>query len=193
MRSYEAARSLFSFLGFCAWSVIVLGGLVAMVAGGAVSNGFGGSPSGLQVMLAAIPGLTLALIGFLMLAQVQVGRTSVDTAEYSQQTLDVSRKQLEVSKQALELNRSRAASYEGRMPVTASSEAVNEAGSAASYSNEPASDMGATKQASEPPAKNEIVYKDGKYFVGVNSFLSRVDAARYLKQQAKGEPLRAIR
>lgn len=38
MRSYEAARSLFSFLAFMAWTVIIIGILVAL----AVDRGLAG-------------------------------------------------------------------------------------------------------------------------------------------------------
>ena len=36
MRSYETARSLFSFLAFCAWSMVVIGVIAAFVGMGSV-------------------------------------------------------------------------------------------------------------------------------------------------------------
>jgi hypothetical protein len=99
MRSYEAARTLFSFLAFSAWSVVVIGGLVALVSAAGVSQ-YGGGGAG---MLAMVPGIGIGLTGFILVAFVQIGRATVDTAEYTQQMLKISRDQLEVSKQGLKL------------------------------------------------------------------------------------------
>ncbi len=103
MRSYEAARGLLSFLGFLAWCAIIGGVLIAIGAGSAVSQtrSFGVGGGAMAGMMAAVPGLILAFLGFLALAQVQIGRAGVDTAEYTQQMLKIARDQLEVSKQSL--------------------------------------------------------------------------------------------
>jgi len=198
MRSYEAARNIFSFLGFCAWSVIVLGGILALLAGGAVSNsGFGGPPSELQVMLAATPGLIMAFTGFLILALVQMGRASVDTAEYAQQSLDVSRKQLEISKQALELSRAKQASYQGATPAKSNSAASEPATVSAdadvSYANQTSPETPTAENSLEQESQPEIEHKDGKYHVEGKSFWSWADAARHLNKVSDSEPLRAIR
>jgi len=97
MRSYEAARSLFSFLGFMAWSVIIIGVIVAFIGMGGTSRYGGGGAA----LLAAIPGISIGIAGFILLAFVQMGRATVDTAEYTQQMLKIARDQLEVSQQAL--------------------------------------------------------------------------------------------
>jgi hypothetical protein len=99
MRSYEVARTLFSFLAFCAWSIVVVGGLVALIGAGGGSR-YGGAGAGL---LAMVPGLSIGIAGLLLVAFVQIGRAAVDTAEYSQQMLKVARDQLDVSKQGLKL------------------------------------------------------------------------------------------
>lgn len=102
MRSYEAARSLFSFLGFCSWCVICVGGLVAILGASAaseMSSFYGGRASGGAILSGLVPGLAVSFLGFLGLATVQNGRATVDTAEYSQQMLKIARDQLEVSKQ----------------------------------------------------------------------------------------------
>ncbi|MBT52778.1 MAG: hypothetical protein CMF72_05170 [Mameliella sp.] len=103
MRSYEAARGLLGFLGFLAWCAIILGIFIAIGAGSAVSQSrsFGIGSGAMAGMMAAMPGLILAFLGFLGLAQVQMGRAGVDTAEYTQQMLKIARDQLEVSKQSL--------------------------------------------------------------------------------------------
>jgi len=99
MRSYEAARSLFSFLAFMAWSVVVVGVIVALI-GAAGASQYGGSGAGL---LAMVPGIGIGITGLILVAFVQMGRATVDTAEYTQQMLSISRDQLEVSKQGLKL------------------------------------------------------------------------------------------
>jgi hypothetical protein len=100
MRSYETARSLFSFLAFMAWSVVVIGVLVALI-GAAGASQYGGSGAGL---LAMVPGIGIGITGLILVAFVQMGRATVDTAEYTQQMLSISRDQLEVSKQGLKLH-----------------------------------------------------------------------------------------
>ena len=102
MRSYEAARGLLGFLGFLAWCAIIVGVVIAIGAGSAVSQtrSFGVGGGAMAGMMAAMPGLILAFLGFLALAQVQMGRAGVDTAEYTQQMLKIARDQLEVSRQA---------------------------------------------------------------------------------------------
>lgn len=107
MRSYEAARSFFSFLGFMAWSVIIIGVLVALAGAGGGSR-YGGAGAGL---LAMVPGVNIAITGFILLAFVQMGRANVDTAEYTQQMLKIARDQLDVSKQSLKQGYEAAASF----------------------------------------------------------------------------------
>jgi len=103
MRSYEAARGLFSFLGFCAWVVIIIGVIAALIGASAVSEmrGFGARPSGIATFSGLLPGLAMSFVGFIGLAMVQIGRAAVDTAEYTQQMLQIARDQLDVSKQGL--------------------------------------------------------------------------------------------
>lgn len=97
MRSYEAARSLFSFLAFIAWSVVVIGVLVAFISAAGVSQYAGGGAG----LLAMVPGVGIAIAGFIQVAFIQMGRATVDTAEYTQQMLKIARDQLEVSRQAI--------------------------------------------------------------------------------------------
>jgi hypothetical protein len=110
MRSYETARNLYSFLGFCAGAVIVLGIIMAFV-GGSAAQALGRSGNIMPIIMAALPGVLIALGGTYGQALVQMGRTSVDTAEYAQQALAVSRQQLEISREALAQGKTAAASY----------------------------------------------------------------------------------
>lgn len=97
MRSYETARTLFSFLAFWAWCVVIAGVLVALVSAAGASQ-YGGAGAGL---LATAPGIGIGIAGLILVAFVQMGRATVDTAEYTQQMLKIARDQLEVSQQGL--------------------------------------------------------------------------------------------
>jgi hypothetical protein len=101
MRSYEAARSLFGFLSFLSWVVIVLGCIAAVLGGAAAADMMRNGGEFIAFIAGAIPGVILALTGFFGLVFAQIGRAGVDTAEYSQQSLQISRDQLEVSRNAL--------------------------------------------------------------------------------------------
>ncbi|MCE8540135.1 hypothetical protein KBY27_21950 [Ruegeria pomeroyi] len=115
MQSYAAARNLFSFLGFCAWCLILAGGGLAFVSGSTVAEMTRyGQMNELKVVMALIPGLGISLVGLLCLALVQIGRASVDSAEYGQQALKVARDQLEVSRQALHMNGAAPQSFASR-------------------------------------------------------------------------------
>lgn len=100
MRSYEMARGLFSFLEFTAGLMVVAGVIIAIVGADAVSK-YG---SDIAMFWAAVPGLTIAFSGLISVAFIQAARAVVDTAEYTQQMLQVSRNQLDVSRQALKEN-----------------------------------------------------------------------------------------
>ena len=77
MKSYETARNLFSFLGFCAGALIVLGVIVALM-GGAAAQSFARNAGAVQVILGAMPGIMMAAVGVFGQAMVQMGRASVD-------------------------------------------------------------------------------------------------------------------
>lgn len=103
MRSYDAARSLFSLLTVLAWIVIGVGALAALGLGAKASemSRWNGGSSGGAFLMGMLPGLAMSFVGFLGLVFAQVGRAGVDTAECSQQMLQLSRDHLEVSKQSL--------------------------------------------------------------------------------------------
>ena len=113
MRSYEAARGYFSFVEFAAWVAILVGVLVALAGGSAVATSSFNTPI-TGMVLAALPGLALCGFGLFALVNVQSARANVDSAEYAQQSLKLSRDQFEVSKRLLTLTEARnnAAGYE---------------------------------------------------------------------------------
>lgn len=100
MRSYEAARGLFSLLSFLSW-IMIVGGVFLTLLGLAEGHKLNTYQPEVSTVIAMVPGVLLCIIGFGMLVMSQVGRASVDTAEYSQQMLQLSRESLEVSKQSL--------------------------------------------------------------------------------------------
>lgn len=109
MRSYDAARGLFSFLAFIAWSAVVVG-VIAAFGGAQMRTGFGGAVG----IMGALPGIGIAILGLFQVAVVQAARATVDTAEYTQQMLKIARDQLDVSKQSLKQGYEAAATYSAK-------------------------------------------------------------------------------
>jgi hypothetical protein len=100
MRSYHAARAVFTLFSTLSWIVILAGGALAAISSGlAMERASFGGGNEMVALMAAIPGAILSLLGFVMLVLSQIGRAGVDTAEYSQQMLQASRDHMEVSRQ----------------------------------------------------------------------------------------------
>lgn len=102
MKSYGAARFYFGVLEFLSWCIIILGALVAIgaiMALGQISRNIGGSS--MAGLAGLIPGVSLVFAGFFGLVSAQTGRAGVDSAEYGQQSLKITREQLAISKQGL--------------------------------------------------------------------------------------------
>lgn len=106
--NYGAARSILGLAEILLWCGIGLGLIVAMIAGGAASAGFGSSG-----LLAAIPGVAISLFCFVGIVLVQMSKATVDTADYTFQMLKVARDQLDVSKSALQ-HAEKSSSYAAR-------------------------------------------------------------------------------
>ena len=208
MKSYETARNLFSFLGFCAGALIALGVVVALM-GGSATQSFGRNAGAAQFMLGAMPGIMMAAVGVIGQAMVQMGRASVDTAEFTQQSLDVSRKHMEISKQLLEQGKTAAASFASlsvQRPAAAH-DAQSGQDQGVSYANQPKQAASVPETKSDATAISfqpasatkaitseeqiplaslspEIVYKDGKYYVEGKRFWSREEATKHQKSLA---------
>ena len=203
MRSYETARNLFSFLGFCAGALIVLGAIVALM-GGSATQSLGRNAGTAQFILGAMPGILMAAVGVIGQTMVQMGRASVDTAEYTQQSLKVSRQHLELTQQLLEQGKTTAASFASlkvQQPPQAPGPAPADQGP--SYANQPstASAPGTPAPAALPatadaagsatkaitheqqipltPISHDITYKDGKFNVGDRQFVTKGEAQKY--------------
>jgi hypothetical protein len=101
MRSYKAARGSFGVFETLArgvsWfgiAVLLLGAFVAFMTLG------DRLPTIPLLILGAIPGGIIAMAGYYGVAMAQMGRASVDSAEYGQQSLQLSREQFAHAKEA---------------------------------------------------------------------------------------------
>jgi len=181
MRSYEAARSLFSFLGFIAWSVVVFGVIGALISAAGVSQYAGGGAG----LIAMVPGIGIAITGFILVAFVQMGRATVDTAEYTQQMLKLSRDQLEVSKQGLKLQYAVPQTF----ATAAQKETAPESKSsfASQTSTSPPPEHAPKVINKDPPLVRKTVYRDktitiadGSFHFAKMSFTSLEKAQQYI-------------
>jgi hypothetical protein len=186
MRSYEAARSLFSFLGFLAWSVIIIGIIMAMIAGGGVSSFYGAGPA----LIAAAPGIGIALTGFILVAFVQMGRATVDTAEYTQQMLKISRDQLQVSKQSLKTQNAAPQTFAAAPQTEANHDPKNSFATRVDKTPAPQQEVETAEPAQ--PVDKSTVYKgktiraeQGKYLYGGIPFATLLAAKDYIDSFAE--------
>lgn len=199
MRSYETARSLFSFLEVMAW-IMVVAGIIIAFGGASAASLFSRSSAGL---MGALPGIVIAILGLFMVAQVQGNRATVDSAEYSQQMLKLTREQLEISKQALKQGYTVAQSF-AALPAQAESEhsagfgaldtepqPENQRKSLANRELQNSSE-GMPSAGSKRPADDaainykgkEIVFSAGRYTFAKMSFSSLERAEAYIDQLA---------
>ena len=107
MKSYQTARRICSFLEFLGWSTVA-GGIIIAFAMGQSVNPYAPPAAALT---AAVPGIVIAIVALFCVGGVQGWRSSVDTAEYTQQMLKIARDQLEVSRQSLRGSKSEALSF----------------------------------------------------------------------------------
>lgn len=91
MHEYKTARSIFGFIEFCAWSVVVIGVIAtsAGMAGGSLLGSGGG-------IWGALPGLAVLFIGLVSVMMVQIGRATIDTAQMTGKLLENSTESLRI-------------------------------------------------------------------------------------------------
>ncbi|SDM12565.1 hypothetical protein SAMN04488026_11851 [Aliiruegeria lutimaris] len=158
---------------------------------GAASDmrGYGGASAG-AIILAVMPGGALAFLGFLGLVFCQIGRANVDTAEYTQQGLKISREQLEISRQALKQGASMGQGYAAlqvakeELRATMKSDSVSES---ASYAEKETTEkVDSPSEPNQPPTaavethryKGCLITFDGQHFhFGKMKFIN-LDVAR---------------
>ncbi len=173
MRSYHAARSLFSFLSFVAWALIVIGGLMAIVGAEASQNMFRGG----SALIGALPGTFIAAFGLLMLAVTQNARASVDTAEYTQQMLKVARDQLQISQQSLKAHHTTLKSFAELTPTPS-----GEPEKTTSFTQVADTDPKSANTHSTHTAPLKIDQRDGRFYVGAIEFQNLEMAREYLER-----------
>jgi hypothetical protein len=116
MRSYGAARGLFSFISVAAW-LFIIGGAIGAVVGSAILQDMAHSNRDVAGLVGTIPGILVSIMGFFTLAMAQMGRAGVDSAEYGQQMLQVARDHLDVSRQSLRKGDQPPTTYTAQKPV----------------------------------------------------------------------------
>ncbi|MGC9417817.1 MAG: hypothetical protein ACP5EN_02485 [Rhodovulum sp.] len=184
MRSYQAARFYFSFLGFLSWCIIVFGGIVVAIA---ISSADDLAQNIGIVFIPVLLGIggTIGLAGFMGLVLVQIGRAGVDSAEYAQQSLKVARDQLEISRSAMFAGGDRPAGFED---LHAEPDPIEPAQSVAAAPEPKAPTVPVAAEPAAPEPKEEappaiedqtiehrgqlIEQRDGRYYVGTESFFN---------------------
>lgn len=192
MQSYAAARGHFSFLEMISWGIIIFGGLLAlggMLSLGKLMSDYGASP--LAGLSGLVPGFMVMFAGFMGLVQAQIGRAGVDSAEYGQQSLALSRRQLEISEQSLRQERKYQEGFAALNANKAASPEASEPRPAASFADAPASaDSAQLRQvnASEIEYNGKTIrIEDGKYCVAQLRFAELSAAQRYVDQLGLNE------
>lgn len=167
MRDYTVARTLLTLVEIACWIGVVAGVIIAFSSVGLASRSFGAAPG----FVAAIPGIAIGLLSLFGVAMTQMGRASVDSAEYGQQMLKVARDQLDVSKQALKQSQVFQTSFAGLAQATDAPDTVADAVPVASFS-QTATTM---NKDDETPAKSSDgtlkVYGDSLTYKGKNGYL----------------------
>lgn len=98
MHEYKTARTIFGFMEFLSWAVVVIGVIAAFALANAGGSRFGGMMSGGAAFGAAMPGIILAIFGLFGVMYVQTGRATVDTAEMTGKMLKNSNEELKLLK-----------------------------------------------------------------------------------------------
>ncbi len=93
MHEYKTARSIFGFMEFCSWALVVVG-VIVFLAGFAGGRALAGAAG----MVGALPGLLMVFVGILSVMLVQIGRAAVDTAEMTGKLLNNSTEELAILK-----------------------------------------------------------------------------------------------
>ncbi|WP_415404116.1 hypothetical protein [Tateyamaria sp. SN3-11] len=205
MRSYEAARGLYSFMEFFSKSVIGLGVLCVIGALFMSTSDAGGNIGIIAVIAVIAVGLTVGMGGLFGLIMAQLGRASVDSAEYAQQSLQVAREQLELSRQALVQTRPTREGYrvspapqqdqepaqedagESEVSYAATSQdadlalaKVDQVQTSLTKENQPLLEN--TPEVPLATVEDHISFRNGQYCVRNESFAYRVDAEAHVRK-----------
>ena len=99
---YGTARSVLGLLEAVGWTMVVFGLLVALIgfsSGGLLGGISSQTPFFLRI-LAALPGLGIAVTGLFMVVYGQVGRAQLHTAEYARESLRLMKENRDQGSQA---------------------------------------------------------------------------------------------
>ena len=192
--NYGAARGILGLAEIILWLGVGAGVLMALGAGSAASRGFGASG-----ILAAAPGLFLAINCFIGIVLLQMSKASVDTADYTYQMLKLSRDQLAVSKQALQVQKEAPTSYAtAPTPVAPAAQASFSENGAATATGDAAPDANGTslprflrQDQADIHGQEHWDYRDkrihhtehGTYLMEGNTFDTLEDAKLYVDGQ----------
>lgn len=135
MRSYLVARIWHSIVEFIGWVLLIVGLIYAVALSQTISlyPFESGLNQGLAQLVGLLPGLALAFSGLCTIAFMQTCRAAVDTAEYTQHMLKISRDQIEYSKAAVRHGKQLQLSLETLMKPQSGSE--DETGSSLSQTH----------------------------------------------------------
>ena len=204
MRSYEAARSLFSVISFFSWFLIA-GGIILIFVGGNMGSDlsrFNRAPEIIGLVMGAVPGLATTIIGFFSLVMSQLGRASVDSAEYGQQMLQIARDQLDVSRQTLHKGDALRQSFEALSQRTGMTSTASYAGHLTPAEARPDQNQPPDNPASQPALiaykGKEIAALDSSFHYAGTSFPTLADAQAQIDLLASdtlrpASDLRAVR
>jgi len=196
MKSYEAARKAHDALEFWARVLMVIGVLAAGAGGFTL---FQMREDILIALIGTIPGVFLYMQSNTALANAQNGRAMVDTAEYSQQILKISRDQLEISKQTLKQGAMVQEGYAALEAAKAELENPQEPEPVASYANPPSTKEPVELAIAAPEAEPEVLETleyagrsidfDGQYYRFAKMTFANLDAVHgYIDQLGVNNP-----
>lgn len=179
MRSYASARTLYSFLEFLGWSVVLLGLVVGLM----LVSSAGRYASDSQKFLLFLMGGGGSLVGLFLVASVQNWRAGVDSAEYGQQMLKIARDQLAVSQQGVKQSVTTPQSFASVQTDQGQDAPTNIKRKAASSKPKPASEPARTIEY----GGKEILIENGKYTCNGIPFSSLEKAQGYVDQFATAQ------
>lgn len=180
--------------------MIVVGGIVALVGASAASQvssyGFGGKGSELAGLVGLIPGLDVCLTGFILLALVQMGRASVDSAEYSQQMLKIARDQLQISKQGLKQSQDKQLGFSDLQSQTGTPSSTFASTAASGSIDVPATNGAPNGGVGADVIQYsgfEILKRDSMYYVGEKKLFSLLQAEDYIDSLNLGDATHSMK
>ena len=190
-RSYEVARKYFSMIEFVGWATIILS-IIGFFVVAANSRGFGAELGMVSAFFILIFG---CLSGLVCIGMAQYWRAGVDTAEYTQQMLRISRDHLEISRQGLnrsETPQSFADAVTGKPTEKKQGYAASKTASEAIQPVQPKTKGGKTHMGFVIEKKKDGYLVEGKTFETLSDAEAHIDLVLLPKKKAK-HPIKTIK